>query len=165
MSPRVPAVLFAALAFLPLSARCLEDGGRPGAPELSALRVAAPFVLARDVDAAARWYEEHLGFERVGERVDGPARSLILSRGMALLQVRPKAVETTGAVEPAPRPGGTGPTVLVDDVDAAVAALEDAGVEILSWPEDGPDGRDRVARIRDPDGNRIQLREPLPAGS
>ena len=164
MSPRVPALLVAALLLFPLSARCVEDEARPAETAAAELRVAAPFVVARDVDAAARWYEERLGFERVGERLEGGARSLILSRGMALLQVRPSAVETTGAVAP-PRPGRAGVTILVDDVDATAAALQEAGIEILTWPEDAPDGRDRIARIRDPDGNRVTLREPLPPGS
>ena len=81
-----------------------------------------------------------------------------------MVSLRPLAVETTGSVAKTVkvRPELT---VLVEDVDAAVAALQDEGVFIVSMPEDGPDGRDRSARVADPFGNRIVLKEPLPPGT
>jgi catechol 2,3-dioxygenase-like lactoylglutathione lyase family enzyme len=53
----------------------------------------------------------------------------------------------------------------VDDVDAAVAVLQDEGVPVLSLPQDDREGRYRLAAVADPDGNPITLREPLPSGS
>jgi uncharacterized glyoxalase superfamily protein PhnB len=46
--------------------------------------------------------------------------------------------------------------VYVDDVDAAVARLAAAGAPIVGQPEDQPWG-ERVARMRDPDGNLVYL--------
>jgi glyoxylase I family protein len=47
----------------------------------------------------------------------------------------------------------------VDDIDAAVAALRDAGVEV-SAPKAVGDTHARQAFLADPDGNRLELNEP-----
>jgi lactoylglutathione lyase len=56
--------------------------------------------------------------------------------------------------------GGADPTfslwVYTDDCDAAVEHLRVAGVEIVEEPADQPWG-ERVARVRDPDGNTVIL--------
>ena len=49
--------------------------------------------------------------------------------------------------------------VYTDDCDAAVAHLRAAGVEITEEPADQPWG-ERVARVRDPDGNLVILGQP-----
>ena len=49
----------------------------------------------------------------------------------------------------------------VDDVDAEVARLRDAGVEVLHEPEDKPWG-ERAGYVVDPDGNPVQLIADLP---
>ena len=44
--------------------------------------------------------------------------------------------------------------VYADDCDAAVERLRQAGVTITQEPTDQPSG-ERVARVRDPDGNEV----------
>ena len=44
--------------------------------------------------------------------------------------------------------------VYVDDCDAAIERLRDAGVEVVAEPADQPWG-ERVARVRDPDGIEV----------
>jgi lactoylglutathione lyase len=61
--------------------------------------------------------------------------------------------------EPAAEAGGSAPSaislwVYTDDCDAAVERLRAAGVPIVEEPIDQPWG-ERVARVRDPDGNEV----------
>jgi catechol 2,3-dioxygenase-like lactoylglutathione lyase family enzyme len=49
----------------------------------------------------------------------------------------------------------------VDDVDAEVARLEPLGVAIASRPRDMADWGIRVAHVRDPDGNLLELFQPI----
>ena len=49
-----------------------------------------------------------------------------------------------------------------DDVDAEIEALRQTGVEISREPQDMEWG-ERMASVRDPDGNEIYLAEPSPA--
>lgn len=57
-----------------------------------------------------------------------------------------------------------GPTMLnyrVADMDALVAALKQEGVEIIAGPVTEPNGK--FAWIRDPEGNKVELWEPVPS--
>ena len=47
----------------------------------------------------------------------------------------------------------------VDDLDAMVAQLRSAGETVEVHPERYPNGR--FAELRDPDGNNIQLWQPM----
>jgi lactoylglutathione lyase len=49
----------------------------------------------------------------------------------------------------------------VDDVDAKYQQLKKRGVEIITAPTDKPDWGIRVAHFRDPDGNLIEINQPL----
>ena len=51
--------------------------------------------------------------------------------------------------------------LMVDDVHAAVAALEQAGVRIKTPPKQMAHGTRTIAFVLDPDGNLIELIEPL----
>jgi lactoylglutathione lyase len=46
--------------------------------------------------------------------------------------------------------------VYVDDVDASIAAMRDAGISVLREAEDMPWG-ERIAFVSDPDGNPVTL--------
>jgi len=50
----------------------------------------------------------------------------------------------------------------VDELDAMLAALEGAGVEIVAKPEAEASEYGRFARVHDPEGNAIELWEPAP---
>ena len=52
-------------------------------------------------------------------------------------------------------------TFFVPDVDAAFAELKGKGVTVASEPKDQPQWMIRVAHLRDPAGNLIELHQPL----
>jgi predicted enzyme related to lactoylglutathione lyase len=52
--------------------------------------------------------------------------------------------------------------VYVDDCDACVRRLRDAGTPIVGEPADQPWG-ERIARVHDPDGNVVIIGSPPPA--
>lgn len=110
------------------------------------------------VDRAVAFYTGHLGFELALRTDTGFA---LVSRGdLNLILSGP---ETSGA-RPMPdgrrqEPGGWNRIVLyVGSIDAAIAALRDAGAHFRNDVEIGPGGRQIV--IEDPDGNPIELHEP-----
>ncbi|MGH4035008.1 VOC family protein [Actinomycetota bacterium Odt1-20B] len=51
-------------------------------------------------------------------------------------------------------------SVTVEDVDALLDRVERLGGQVLGPPNDMPWGQ-RVAHIKDPDGNRVNLSQPL----
>jgi lactoylglutathione lyase len=60
------------------------------------------------------------------------------------------------------RPGPAGEVVLlVDDVDAAAAALRDRGIPLMSEPADRPWGH-RTVHVTDPDGFVVEFAQEIP---
>ena len=91
----------------------------------------------KDVDAAVSFYIEHLSFETVMQA--GSAFAIIAKEDLTLWIAGPKAVASRpmpgGNV---PEPGGWNSFVLeVDDIEAVVASMKQAGVnlwnDIVSW--------------------------------
>lgn len=121
---------------------------------------AFPVVYARDVEATAGFYER-LGWvahTRIDDGYVGLQRD-----GVDLAVTVYDTPRTFIGVEP----GGGGPRfelyVFVADLDATVADLRAAGVEIVKEPADMPWG-ERVAIVADPEGNPVVLAaEPPPA--
>ena len=123
------------------------------------LGIGGLFFRARDPDALTTWYRDHLGV--------GPGCSASAS--------------DDGEGDPWTWATAGGPTVFapfkadtdyfaadkqfmlnlrVSDLDALVATLTDAGIEVLRKAEwDSPEAG-RFARIHDPDGNAVELWEP-----
>jgi catechol 2,3-dioxygenase-like lactoylglutathione lyase family enzyme len=116
--------------------------------------------IVDDVDAAIAFYTGQLGFA-----VDAnPAPSFaILSRGALQLLVNAPG-GPGGAAQPMPdgrepEPGGWNRIQLeVDDLDASVAALRDAGVRFRNEIVTGRGGRQIL--LEDPAGNPVELFEP-----
>ena len=111
------------------------------------------FFRCTDVKAQQAWYREHLGMdcqdwgttfrwrevgtEQVGYTVWGSFdRDSDYFEGPTMLNYR------------------------VADMDGLIAALRLEGVEIVRGPVTEPNGK--FAWIRDPEGNRIELWEPVP---
>lgn len=116
--------------------------------------------IVDDVDAAADFYRDRLGF--AVDRRPGPGFA-ILSRGpLRLLLSEPRGAG--GAAQPAadgarPEPGGWNRIQLeVDDLPARVAALRAAGVRLRGDVVHGRGG-DQVL-VDDPSGNAIELFQP-----
>jgi predicted enzyme related to lactoylglutathione lyase len=115
--------------------------------------VGGVFFKTRDPKAQSAWYAAHLGIPKSDDGsliFDGPS-----SMGMTVFAPFPA---DTGYF-------GDGPqqTMLnfrVDDLDALLKLLAEAGVRVDPKRQDESYGR--FAWIWDPEGNRIELWQPLP---
>jgi lactoylglutathione lyase len=109
-----------------------------------------PIITTSDLRRALGFYRDLLGatveYEFLGP--DGEPGYVGLELGTAHLGIgRDPAVPAS--------PGGRFSLwVYADDCDAAVEQLRAAGVTIVEEPADQPWG-ERVARVRDPDGNLV----------
>jgi catechol 2,3-dioxygenase-like lactoylglutathione lyase family enzyme len=125
--------------------------------KLDISKVGRVCVTVADTDRAIDFYVGTLGFEKVVDTPMGP--------GMRWVEVAVPGRETTIALAPPPQEqeaGGSQTGICLDtpDVDAAHAALKDAGADI----------DDEVTRyggpvppmfwVRDPDGNSLIVVQP-----
>jgi catechol 2,3-dioxygenase-like lactoylglutathione lyase family enzyme len=114
--------------------------------------------LVTDVEAAARFYVDHLGFS-IGQRM-GPAFASVVRGEVTLWLSGPRS----SAARPMPdgrqpQPGGWNRLVIqVDDIAAKVAELKAAGVTFRNEVVIGPGGRQIV--LDDPSGNPVELFQP-----
>jgi catechol 2,3-dioxygenase-like lactoylglutathione lyase family enzyme len=100
----------------------------------------------RDLDAGRAFYTGRLGFTE--EYVDWDDRWARLRRGEMEI----------GLAEGEPQDGGVA-TIDVDDVKADADRLREAGVDVGVVLE--LSGEMRLLDVFDPDGNRVQLAQPL----
>lgn len=110
-------------------------------------------VFCRDVPAAARFYEDVLGFQRDSEGGGDIGLSLPVAgdpSASVIFYLHPAE---------APEPVDLG-TFRVSDVDAFVATLRAAGRLILTEPTDTPWGVREVS-IRDLEGNGLLITSPM----
>lgn len=113
--------------------------------------------LVGDVDRAVAFYTERLGFRL--EQQMGPAFARIRRDDLTLWLAGP----ASSAARPMPdgtqpAPGGWNRFVIeVDDIDATVAGLREAGTAFRNDIVAGPGGRQVLAE--DPDGNPIEIFE------
>ena len=113
-------------------------------------------LLVDDFPAAFRFYRDTLGLAGAfGDESSGYASFDTGSGSVAIFERAGQG----DVVELRP-PGDSTLLVLeVDDVDAAVARLE---AHVVRVPVDQPDWGGRVAYLRDPSGNLIELFQSLP---
>jgi catechol 2,3-dioxygenase-like lactoylglutathione lyase family enzyme len=127
------------------------------ASKLNITKVGRVCVTIADTDRALDFYTGTLGFEKVVDEPMGP--------DMRWVEVQVSGAETTIALAPPPQDqpaGGAQTGIILDttDVDAAHAALKEAGVDV----------DDEVTRyggpvppmfwLRDPDGNSLIVVQP-----
>jgi glyoxylase I family protein len=127
-----------------------------------ALMIGGVFLLSRDPQALAEWYQRHLKL----------ALDYLADEGSYFQEMYYREVEAPGqerhlvyAIMPGnPGEPGQGHTVnyRVDDLDAIVASLHDDGVE-TSAVTVGPDakGQGKFVRLQDPEGHRVELWQHL----
>jgi predicted enzyme related to lactoylglutathione lyase len=114
--------------------------------------VGGVFLKAQDPKAMAAWYAQHLGIPLTddGSMVfDGPE-----SMGMTVFAHFPASTKYFGD-----GPQQSMVNFRVDDLDALIDQLSKAGVRIDPKRDDYSYGR--FAWIWDPEGNRIELWQPL----
>jgi predicted enzyme related to lactoylglutathione lyase len=115
--------------------------------------VGGVFLKAKDPKALSAWYAEHLGIPSPGHgylAFEGPE-----SMGTTVFSFFPADTNHFG--------GGPQQSMVnfrVDDLEGLLTKLTAAGVRIDPRPEDESYGR--FAWIWDPEGNRVELWEPLP---
>ena len=114
--------------------------------------------LVNDVDDAVAFYTGQLGFEL--EQQMGPAFAIVVLDGARLWLSGPASSAARPMPDGAkPEPGGWNRiAVEVDDIEAEVARLRDAGVGFRSEIVSGPGGKQAV--LDDPAGNPVELFEP-----
>lgn len=100
----------------------------------------------RDLVAARRFYADLLGFEEIYHDAEG-----------SWARLRNGSMEI-GLTEGEPEEGGVA-TIDVTDVKAEAERLRESGVEVGTVLE--LHGDIRLLDVFDPDGNRIQLAQPL----
>jgi glyoxylase I family protein len=110
------------------------------------------FFRARDPDALARWYAEHLGIDN---QLEGSYTLWWQERGPTVFAPFPADTDYFGRPEQAWMLN-----LRVRDLDAMVAQLRAAGVAIDS--QETQEGVGRFAWLVDPEGNRVELWEPTP---
>jgi lactoylglutathione lyase len=120
-----------------------------------------PILSTPDLNRALAFYRDRFGgvvsYEFPGP--DGEPAYVGLDIGSSHLGIGLEATSPVG--RDARR--GVSLWVYADDCDAAIERLRAAGVEIVEEPTDRPWG-ERVARVRDPDGNEVIVGARLPAG-
>lgn len=110
------------------------------------------FFRAKDPDALARWYEQNLGILPSPESYE--ARCWQQEAGATVFGGFPEGTRYfSDAVH------GWMINLRVRDLDAMIAQLEGAGIEVTRDPQEYPNGR--FARTHDPEGNPIELWQPM----
>jgi len=116
--------------------------------------------IVDDVEAAIAFYTDHVGFEV--EMHPGPGFAALRRDDLRLLLNTPQGPggSTQLAVDGrAPEPGGWARVQLtVEDLDAAVATLRDAGATFRTELAEGRGGKQIL--VDDPAGNCVELFEP-----
>jgi catechol 2,3-dioxygenase-like lactoylglutathione lyase family enzyme len=114
--------------------------------------------MVNDVGPSIEFYTKHLGFELVEQM--GPAFAIIAKGDLTLWLSGPQ----TSAARPMPdgrkpEPGGWNRFVIeVDDIEALVAQMKNAGIKFRNEIISGPGGKQILAE--DPSGNPIEIFQP-----
>lgn len=121
-------------------------------------RTLFPMLSVDDLDRSLAFYRELLGGEECFRYPDERPVFLTLRFGDAELGLGRLSDEPALHGEPLRPAQGhrVELCVYVDDVDATVARMREAGVPVLREPLDVPWG-ERIAYVRDPDGNLVML--------
>ena len=120
-------------------------------------------LLTEDVDGLAGFYRDVLGLELTLDAGAGVYKELRGS-GEVILGVfrRDLMGQMVGSELPSGRSDAVALTLAVDDVDEAARTLRERGAETVSGPRDYEVAFLRVAHLRDPDGNGLELYRDRP---
>ena len=119
------------------------------------------FFRAKDPAALKAWYKEHLGVGGgCGTDENGQANEWVwfTQGGPMVFEPFQQDSDYFRADKQAMI------NLRVTDLDALLASLRKAGIEVITKPEWDTPEIGRFARIHDPEGNPIELWEPLTPG-
>ena len=116
------------------------------------------FKSTSDNAALANWYQKHLGMtlEPWGGVVLRWPDDNAEDKGLTVWHVAEKDTKWFS-----PSQSSFMVNYRVDDMAGLLAQLREAGVEIVGGPESHENGK--FAWIMDPDGNKVELWEPMPS--
>ena len=116
--------------------------------------------MVDDVDKAIEFYTDMLGFEVLSSAA--PAFADVQRGNLRVLLSGPKSSAGRPMSDGAkPGPGGWNRIhFIVDDIDAEIARLRDAGARFRNDVVEGPGGRQIL--LQDPSDNIIELFQPAP---
>jgi predicted enzyme related to lactoylglutathione lyase len=114
------------------------------------------FKSSGDHAALAAWYQQHLGLplESWGGAILRWPDDHASDNGLTVWTVAARDTKWF-----APSSASFMINYRVDDLDALLASLREAGIEILQGPESHENGK--FAWIADPDGNKLELWQPM----
>ncbi|MET7453256.1 VOC family protein [Streptomyces sp. NPDC005574] len=119
-------------------------------------------LLVTDFPACYRFYAEVLGLRPQSGAADGPYEKFSPAAGSAgiALQDRAMMAEVLGELGDAASGHRSLVVLRVDDLDGYCADLATRGATLLHGPDHMTD-RMRVAHLKDPEGNLVELQEWL----
>jgi len=114
------------------------------------------FKSTNDAKALSAWYEKHLGIklEEWGGAILQWEEDTAEDKGMTVWNVAAKETEWFS-----PSTASFMINYRVDDMKGMIQQLKEGGVEIFQGPESHENGK--FAWIIDPDGNKVELWEPM----
>jgi predicted enzyme related to lactoylglutathione lyase len=112
------------------------------------------FFRARDPNALEQWYRDHLGIPVTPQSSNDPVWKQ--QAGPTVFSAFPESTKYFGDAAKQWMIN-----FRVDDLDKMAAQLEAAGITVKVDPVTYPNGR--FARIHDPEGNPIELWQPMNA--
>ena len=113
--------------------------------------------LVDDVQAAVDFYTTHLGFQLHSSA--GAAFADVVRGPLRLLLSGPASSGARATPTDATTPGRNRIHLILDDLDAEIDRLQNAGLSFRSDLVSGPGGRQIL--LADPAGNLIELFEPV----
>lgn len=122
---------------------------------IEGLRLLRTALTVRDLDVSSSFYA-HLGFEERGRtEVGDEARIAVLG-----LPGEPNRLQLTQPLRRQPPPAGAAYLLLeVANLDSALRALAEAGIEHALVPPPDDEHGTRTSILRDPDGHGVELME------
>lgn len=116
-----------------------------------------PMLIVKDVDASMKKYAAAFGFEPGGSMQDDDGRTMyanMMYKGQMVVMMMPEKSWGSPAVTPdsSNTPTPVSLYVYCDNVDERFAIARQAGVAVISEPEDMLWG-DRVTQLQDTDGH------------
>jgi len=119
-------------------------------------------LIVSDVPVVAGFYRDVLKLPQTLDAGEGIYAEFDTGSGILAVYDRELMADVIGATfDLAPTGDVLVISIRVDDVDAECARLERAGIEFVNEPHDQPVWFLRVAHLRDPAGNLIELYHPL----